>query len=260
MTKFIAIASGKGGTGKTTVALNLGLSLMNFGREAIVLDANLHSPHIGLHLGSPFNPISLHDVLKGRNHITEAVYSHASGLKIVPLHISSGEIKNTDFSRLGEALEGLKNRCEAVIIDAPNGLGREAEDVFRASHETILVTTPDILSITEALKTRHLAEKYGAKVVGAVVNRVRKDNIEMSVRNIERMLGIPVLEIIPEDESIRQALHMKHPVAYSHPESRASIQFKKLAAKLIGEKYAERLEEEDREGAFGKILKALGFR
>jgi septum site-determining protein MinD len=260
MTRFIAIASGKGGTGKTTVALNLGMSLLNFGREVIVVDANFHAPNVGLYLGSSMNPVTLNDVLAGNRHITEAVYSHASGLKIVPMHISLGEIKKASHGRLREALEGLNNRCEAILVDTPAGINTETEEILRACHDVILVTTPDVVAATEALKTKKLAESQGANVLGVVVNRARGDALEMSVTNIEQMLGLPVLEVIPEDESVRHSLHMRHPVSYSHPHSKASVQFRKLAGRLIGERYVENLEKQEKHGLFTKILKALGFK
>ena len=64
MTRFIAIASGKGGTGKTTTAINLGTAMTEFGREVIVLDANVSKPNVSLHLGTPKLKFTLHDALK----------------------------------------------------------------------------------------------------------------------------------------------------------------------------------------------------
>ena len=59
MSKIIAIVSGKGGVGKTTSAINLGVALNKFGKNVVVVDANLTTPNIGLHLGAPIVPISL---------------------------------------------------------------------------------------------------------------------------------------------------------------------------------------------------------
>ena len=88
MTKFIGIASGKGGVGKTTIAINTAISILNFERGITLLDANLSTPHVSIHLGAPLSPITVHDVLKGRNSITEATYIHPSGLRIIPASIS----------------------------------------------------------------------------------------------------------------------------------------------------------------------------
>jgi len=260
MTKFIAIASSKGGTGKTTVALNLGLCLNNFGREAVVFDGNFSSPHVSLYLGSPLNPISIHNALRGENHITEAVYNHSSGLKIVPQNLYADSDGYVELSKLKETMHGLKGRCEAVIIDCPPGFGKNIDEIFKASDEVILVTTPDMLSVTEALKTKKRAERNGAKVAGVVINKAGGHRAEMTYQNIQQMLGLPVLEIIPFHDDVVESMYMKYPVAYSHPGSQVTTQFKKLAAKLIGERYAENIEKYEEESSFSKVLKSLGLK
>jgi len=79
MTRLICVSSGKGGVGKTTVTSNIGAALTQFGSDTIVLDANLTNPNLGFHLGIPLYPKTLHDVLKGEAHITEAMYITTQG-------------------------------------------------------------------------------------------------------------------------------------------------------------------------------------
>ncbi len=157
-------------------------------------------------------------------------------------------------------MSGLHGKCEAVLIDCPPGLSEHADAIFGASDEVLLVTTPDMLSVTEALKTKGRAEKNGATVTGAIINKAWQHGAEMSAENIEHMLGVPVLGIIPFHHDIVESLHMRHPVAYSHPESSSASAFKKLAAKLIGEKYAENIERQEAESSFSKVLKSLGLK
>ena len=71
MSKLITITSGKGGVGKTTTAINLGAALNAFGKDVVVLDANLTTPNVGLHLGAPLVPVSLNHVLSGKANIIE---------------------------------------------------------------------------------------------------------------------------------------------------------------------------------------------
>src|SRR3989338_4734544 len=96
MTKFIAIASGKGGVGKTTTALNLGTALSNFGKDVVVVDANLSTPHISLHLGSPKLRVTLNDSLKGIVNIKDTAYLHPSGVRIIPSSIALEEHDKKD--------------------------------------------------------------------------------------------------------------------------------------------------------------------
>ncbi|MBR9675907.1 P-loop NTPase [Candidatus Woesearchaeota archaeon] len=258
MTRFVVIASGKGGVGKTTTTLNLASALQNFGREAIVLDANITTPNICLHLGTPSLPVTLQDALRGKKHIKDAVYLHPSGLKIIPSSISLEENPDELLENLKHVVPELKDSGEVVLIDAAAGLGSEAVHALRVAHDAIIVSSPDIPSVTDALKTIKRAEKEGTKVLGVVVTKVRNDNLELSITNIETILEKPVIGIIPYDQSIRKSLHLKNPVLYTHPESRASVAYKKLAANLIGQRYVESFIE--REGLFNYVLKKLGFR
>jgi len=103
MTKFIAIMAGKGGTGKTTTSINLGAALSYFGKDVIVVDANLTTPNVGIHLGVPIVPIHLHHVLQGKNDISEAVYVHPAGPKIVPGSIAMSDLHSTNPENLARA-------------------------------------------------------------------------------------------------------------------------------------------------------------
>ena len=71
MTRYVGILSGKGGVAKTTTTVNLGAAFNHFGRDVTIVDGNLSTPNLGLHLGIPVVPISLHDVLRGNNDILE---------------------------------------------------------------------------------------------------------------------------------------------------------------------------------------------
>jgi len=78
MARVIAIISGKGGVGKTTTAVNLGAALNKFDKEVIVVDANLSTPNIGIHLGAPMVPVTLNHILRGKANIEDAIYEHSS--------------------------------------------------------------------------------------------------------------------------------------------------------------------------------------
>ncbi len=258
MTRFIAITSGKGGVGKTTTSINLGTSLTNFGRDVIVLDGNLGTANVGLYLGSPVVPVTLHDVVKGKSDITEAVYLHPSGLKIIPGSISIDELKKSNYKKLRKELAKLLGKAEVVIMDTPPGLGKDTTAILKAADEAIVVTNPELPAVTDALKTIKLSERLGTKVAGVVLTRVKKDKVEMSIENVESLLEKPVIGIIPDDDTIRKAVKMKHPVTYTHPNTHASIGYKRLAANLLGEKYEEDIIRRD--GLFSYILKLMGLR
>jgi len=257
MTKFIVIASGKGGVGKTTTALNLGTALTDFGRDVIVVDGNITKPDIGLHLGKHNLPSSLHEVLKGKKNIREIIYLHPSGLKVIPTSMSNFDMQDVEVQKLAESLKELDGITEIVLIDAASGLHDEAIAALKAADEVILVTTPDILSVTDCLKTAHLARKLGKKIIGVIINRQEGHHSELKPRNIELMLEAKVIGIIPEDKNLKEALQLKHPVVYSHPESPSSINFKKVAAYLIGTTYEYPIKKDTQ---LEKFLKKTGIK
>lgn len=257
MTKFIVIASGKGGVGKTTSTLNLGTALSNFGRDVIVLDANLSSPNVGLHLGTPNVPITLNDVFKNKKNIKEAAYLHPSGLKIILASIALNKYDESYHEKLKDVINDLENTSEVVLIDASSGIGNEAKSAIAAADEAIIVTTPDIPSVTDALKTIKTAEKFGTKVIGVIVTKFNNDNLEMTLKNIETILEKPIIGIIPNDINVRKSLYLKNPVNYTHPNSSSAVAYKKIAAKLIGEKYVESIEES--EPLYKYVLRRLGL-
>lgn len=256
MAKYIGIVSGKGGVGKSTSAINLASALNYFDRDVTVVDGNLSTPNVGLYLGVPVVPINLHHALRGENHITEAVYLHPAGMKIVPASISLEDLKRTNPDRLPSILGYLNSTTDFVIIDGAAGLGREALAVIGSSEEIIVVTNPELPAITDALKTVKLCEELGRHVIGIVLTRTRPNSLDVSLKNVETILEKPVIGIIPEDRSVREALTRKDAVVYTHPKCRASIGYKRLAANLLGQKYEPEVREE---GWLFKVLKKLGL-
>jgi septum site-determining protein MinD len=243
MTKLIAIASAKGGVGKTTVAINLGTALSNFGTDVVVLDGNLSTPNICLHLGTPQLPLTINDALNGKKHITETAYLHPSGLKVIPASIALGDSKREHLDRLQDVLLDLVGATQVALLDSSSGLGEEAFSTLKAADQIIVVTSPDLPSVTDTLKTVKKAQEFGCKVIGAVVNRVGHKN-DLPLKNISTMLELPLLGVIPEDSNVKKSLVAKHPVVYLHPDCPASVGFKKLAANLLGSSYSDHKKEQ----------------
>ena len=126
MTRFVGVLSGKGGVAKTTTVVNLGAAMNYFGRDVTIVDGNLSTPHLGIHLGVPIVPISLHDALSGKNSLAESIYLHPSGLKIIPAGLSLKNLSQVDSSKLKKVLPALNSLTDVVLVDASAGLSSEA--------------------------------------------------------------------------------------------------------------------------------------
>lgn len=227
--------SGKGGVGKTTTVANLGTALVNLGKNVIIIDGNVTTPNLSLHLGIPFYKVTLHDVLKGKVRPEMAIYEH-SGLKIIPASLSAEAVKDVNVKKLESTLWNLLGKADIIIIDAAAGLGKEALSAIEIADELIIITNPELPAVTDALKTIKLAQDFGTKVLGVIVNRVKGHKYELNNDDIESMLEVPVIATVPEDINVPKSIANKKPVVNYKPRSKASQKFKKLAANIIGEK------------------------
>jgi MinD-like ATPase involved in chromosome partitioning or flagellar assembly len=125
--------------------------------------------------------------------------------------------------------------ADFIIFDSAAGLGPEAIASLEAADELIIVTNPEIPAVTDALKTSKLIEELGKSVKGVVVTRVRGVKTEMPLSNIRDMLELPILGVIPEEGMMQTALIMKDAIVHTHPKSKASRAYKRLASKIAGD-------------------------
>lgn len=255
--KVYVIISGKGGVGKTVSAINLGLSMNSLGQEVIIVDANLTTPNVGLHLGSPIVPITLNHVLNDKAKVEEAIYEHESGTKILPSSLSVGELKDIPHYKLVEVAKKLRKLADHVILDSAAGLGDEAQAAIKAGDELIIVTNPEISAVTGALKTIKLAENMNKKVIGVIITRHEDKEWEMDIPTIKDMLEIPVLGIIPEDDAVKESQRMKNGVIHTHPKSKAAKAYNKTTRRILGPEFM--LKKKPGEGFFKLLLRKMGF-
>ena len=110
MSKFIVITSGKGGVGKTTTAVNLAVAMNSFDEDVTLVDVNLTTPNVGLHLGAPVVPVTLNHVLSGKADLADSIYEHESGTKIIPASLSIKELKKIDDENLIAMNQASKHR------------------------------------------------------------------------------------------------------------------------------------------------------
>ncbi len=155
---IITVTSGKGGVGKTTTTINLGAALNHFKKEVIIVDANLTTPNVGLHLGAPIVPVNLNHVMQGKAKVSDAIYEHDSGTKVIPSSLSVKELRKINHDKLKDVAKKLRNMADFVLLDSAAGLGDEAVGSIEAADELIIVTNPEITADTDALKTVKLAE------------------------------------------------------------------------------------------------------
>ncbi len=256
MVLVASIANAKGGSGKSTTSINLGVELSRLGKEVTVVDGNLSNPCLGSYLGAPHVDITLHHVLNGSANLNEALYEHVSGMKIVPGSLKHHDsFKNLSMAEFKHQISKLDS--DIVLIDSAPGMDEEA---IKLSDEVLIVTPPELPSVTHSLRTVKLAERLGKNISGILLTRAGHET-DMSVENIEAMLGHKVIGIIPEDGMVKHATSKREPVTSVYPHAPSSIAYHNLAAMLLG-KESHNLEGEHSEiGNTSKVLKwALGVK
>ncbi len=260
MGKLIVISSGKGGVGKTTTSVNLSAALAKQGKNVILVDGNLTTPNVGLHLGLTKFPITLNDVLKGEASLTDSIYLHPLGFKLVPGSLSVRSFSEINSRKLKKIFNDLKDMCDYVIVDSAAGLGNESISVLKNADEVIIVTNPELPAVTDAFKIVTLAKEIGIPVKGVVLNKVRKDNFDLGFRAIESLLETPITSVIGDEKVMREALYRKKPVIHIKPKSNVARQYHHLARRVHEGKYQRRLEELEAENTFLKnLLRNFGF-
>ena len=254
----IVIASGKGGVGKTSLAVNLAITLARAGKKTILVDADVAMASVGIMLGIDRAPISLHNVLMGDADVRDAVYDGPSGLKYVPSGLSLDHIKKVDYAKLKNAVDSLADTSEFVVVDSPPGLGPDAMAAIKSCRELILVVTPEPTSMADALKIKSVAEKNNIKVIGVVSNFVTHDKTEIRKQDLETLLGIRIIAEIPDDFEARRSSAMQKPVALRLPAAAYSRAVIQIANTLPGVEIKMIEGSKNSKGIFSKLSEAIG--
>lgn len=236
MPRSIVVASGKGGVGKTVVAINLATSLAARGKRVTIIDADIEMANVALRLKLPKkeNAKTLSDVLAGRASLEEAVYVAQKGLRVIPSGISFKDLREIDESRLEDVLRQALEGTDILIIDAPAGL-KPTIPALKVGNELLLVVNPEVASISDALKVKLAFQQIGGEILGVVVNRMSYEPEDLTIEEIESLLEERVICVIPEDPNMKKAVAYAEPIVITHPYSPAAKAFSKLAMEILGE-------------------------
>ncbi|MFH1506159.1 MAG: cell division ATPase MinD [archaeon] len=256
MSRCIAVVSGKGGVGKTTTAINISTSMNKHGKRAVLVDSNVSAPNVGLHLGINNPKKTLNQAIRNDINIKDAIHKHSSGLKLIPASLSIDELKVIDIENFRNFIPEINKYADIVVLDAAAGLNSEALAVLESCDEVLVVTTPDLTSVTDALRTMKVAEFLEKPIIGVVLNMLRNDKFEMKQKAIEEILGYPVITKIPYHKHVKEAFRKKQPVVHSHPKSKVSKEYERLVSFILGEKYFETAKQNT---MMNYVLRKLGL-
>ena len=241
--RVITIASGKGGVGKTSIAVNLGLTLARQGRRTLIFDADLGLANVDILLGL-VPRYSLQQVISGQRRLEEVILRGPCDLLLVPGASGARELADLDLQtrdRLLEELAALAAGLDIILVDCGAGISRTVFSFAAAAGEVLVVTTPEPPAITDAyglIKGLHRFQVQMHLLVNQAANRVEGQQAAARLQGACRrflQLELPLLGIIPEDAHVGQAVRAQQPLCIVYPRCPAVRALEEVAARLQGQ-------------------------
>jgi flagellar biosynthesis protein FlhG len=240
--RTIAIASGKGGVGKSTLAANLAVALGERGARVLLVDADLAQANLDLLLG--LHPRwDLSHVLSGEKSLEDVVVAGPRGLKLVPAASGAPELAELDDVRreaLWRGLSQLEQDVDLLIVDNASGVSRQVTRFCLAAHDVVVVTTPELPAFSDAyafVKTLH-AQGLGRAPHLLVNMATTAEEAEETAHGIQLVarrflrLELSSWESVPLDPAVARSVRMQEPVVRAFPQSPAAAAYRALAARL----------------------------
>ncbi|MXV61688.1 P-loop NTPase [Natronorubrum sp. JWXQ-INN-674] len=228
-----AIASGKGGVGKTTTTVNLGTALAQAGERVAIVDVDLGMANLSGFVSLTPDSTTLHDVLSGDASIDDATYRITENIVAVPSGTSLDEYADTSPEGLREVVDDLRSQFDYVFLDVGAGVSHETVLPLGLADSVLLVSTPEPAAVHDSKKTLELTERAGGEVTGLIVTRTRPDS-DIAYEEIADQLGTPLLGTIPDDPAARESVYAGTPLVVYEPDGPAAVGYRQLAADLAG--------------------------
>lgn len=236
----IAVVSGKGGTGKTSLVSCVGASLARAGRRVLCLDCDIGLRNLDLALGlSDQALMDFSDVAQRRCPLESAVVEHSKlpGLFLLtaPVRSQRQPVTEAEMIRL---LEEIRQRYDYCLLDAPAGLGSGFRLAVCGADRCIVVTTADASSLRDAQHTVMELHRFPAGSLHLVVNRVRKKMLRQLHATIDDAIdraGLPLIGVVPEDDALPLSLNQGIPLPLTENQGAAAA-YRNIAKRLQGQK------------------------
>jgi flagellar biosynthesis protein FlhG len=228
----IVVSSQKGGVGKTTVAVNLGIALNARGYKVLLIDGDYANPTVGFHLGLEKVNIGLRSVLNGESELRNSVVSHnPTGMHILPNEVVDKPFRANTRQVLRFYEELTKSNYDFIVMDtAPGPLPEQLLSVFKRwkELEILILLTPEAAACMSALRLGTLYNKLHVSREFAV-NRIKYRGYELSLDDIEDVCGEKLLGAMPEDEHVPISIAEHIPLYLLAPNSNFSKEMRSIS-------------------------------
>lgn len=244
---IIAVVSGKGGVGKTTLVANLGATLSMLGKKILLMDLNISTPNLGLYLGFLSQERSIQKALEEETELKDCVNIYKPNLHLI---VADFYNENCDLNFLRESLETLPT-YDFIFLDGAAGIGKEVKETINACDKVLLIVNPTMFSIVSGAKIMKLVRKEG-KSVEIIVNKWGIGPNHITLKKIRELLDAPIIGVVPFDKKIVESCERNEIFAIKHPNSSIAKEFRKITSHLTGLPLK-------REGVLKRIFSRLRF-
>lgn len=267
MAKIIVVTSGKGGVGKTTTSASISTGLALRGHKTCVIDFDVGLRNLDLIMGCERRVVyDLVNVIQGEATLNQALIKdkHCDKLFILP----ASQTRDKDAlskEGVGNVLNGLDAMgFEFIVCDSPAGIETGALMALYYADEAIVTTNPEVSSVRDSDRILGIlqskskkAEQGGTVKEHLLITRYSPERVEkgemLSVQDIQDILRIPLIGVIPESQNVLQASNAGEPVIHQQ-DATAAEAYKDVIARLLGENREMRFLEAEKKGFFKRLF------
>lgn len=240
--RTLCVTSGKGGVGKTTLSVNLGIAIARTGRRVLLLDGDLGLANLNVMLGV-IPKFTIHDVVRGHKTLDQIVIPTAYGLDLVAGATGIAELADLseeERQNVIRGLEGLRG-YDLLIIDTGAGIGDNVIRFVLAADEIVVITTPHPTALTDAYGIIKTVLAQESRSIKLIVNSVT--SLADARRAAERLVGVTskflngTLECVgyvPLDSLVEKSIMKQQPHLVLHPSAGSAQRMQEAAMRLIG--------------------------
>lgn len=230
-----AIASAKGGVGKTTTTINLAAGLADRGEQVLAIEMDLAMANmvdfIDIDIELDRHP-TLHDILAGRAQATDGITPGPHGLDILPSGTTVDGFATTDPSKLEGLLTTLRPKYDYILIDTGAGLSYESIAPLYVADGVVLVSTPRLAAVRDTRKTKNVVDRAGGRTAGIVFVKSGTGSAPEPSR-IAEVFGIELLGHVPDDGAVPASQDVGLPVVAYDVEAASARAYEAIADRFV---------------------------